>query len=531
MNWLHKLILGSGALFMLGACTHTEEITPAGTPEGDIKVKVATESAVASRAGVASIPGYTLKCVMQMFADDGVAVGTREVLTMTDGAAEFVLHAKDIANGATKAAFWAEYVPDDALANPKIYNSDNLSQITYAETAFDLTDKNRIAAADAFCGLLTTLKNGASLTLTRPMIQLNFEPKDATPAQGTKKLVVEYEAPSAFSVITGTCDTESYQKLTYTDAAFDPAKTPWFTNMIIAPSNMAVLDKAITMRLSGRADYKMTIPAGSIPLDANHVINATAEITRAEAQDLTVGITIDNQFINDPDREVEMVVGSYINARGRATLDKKSAVGIVFYMGAISGDNIGNYPEEYAGRTIKGYAVAIENIAKARQVFNAGFVTDLKPCESIVNGMQNSENVLSALGESAFHQAWTEWTEAHAMTAEANTTPWYLPARLQMEEWMSMLMVTTNLRNEVIGGSPTGSREFRALFPLNTIFDRSPFANCMYATCSVNSNGNIQGTSLTATENGTNGTVRFSQIDVKTKNQSVLGRPMLTIFE
>ena len=53
----------------------------------------------------------------------------------------------------------------------------------------------------------------------------------------------------------------------------------------------------------------------------------------------------------------------------------------------------------------------------------------------------------------------------------------------------------------------------------------------MYATCSVNSNGNIQGTSLTATENGTNGTAKFSQVDVKTKTQSVLGRPMITIFE
>ncbi|MDE6127475.1 MAG: hypothetical protein K2G30_11045, partial [Muribaculaceae bacterium] len=204
----------------------------------------------------------------------------------------------------------------------------------------------------------------------------------------------------------------------------------------------------------------------------------------------------------------------------------------VFYMGAMSGDNIGLYPEKYAGKTIKAYAVAIENITKARAQLNAEVMpAGYAQADNLVNGTQNSATILEGLGESAFNTAWTAWTEEHAMEAGANTTDWYLPARPQMEEWMSMLMVTTNLRNEVIAGSPTGSREFRALFPLNTIFDRDPFQNCMYATCSVNSNGNIQGTSLTATDNGTNGTVKFSQIDVKTKTQSVLGRPMITIFE
>ncbi len=533
MNTIHKLLLGVAAMAAFASCSHTEDITPAGAPKGDIVVRVATQgSESGSRAGVEVIPGYTLKCVMQLFADDGVAVGTREVMNASSGTAEFVLHAKDIANGATKAAFWAEYMPDDPLATPQIYNSDDLSNITYSETAFDLADANRMAAMDAFAGLLTTLENGATVTLKRPMIKLNFTPKNPETAQGAKLIKISYKAPSGYNIIDGTCNKDAYVDVTYNNDKFDPAQSPWFTNMIFAPSNMAKLEQPIMMQVSGRGDQKMTIAKNTIPLDATYTVNAVAEITRAETQDLNVEVSIDNEFVNDPDRNVEMVVGSYVNARGRATLDPFSAVGIVFYMGAMSGDNISLYPEKFAGKTIKAYAVAIENVAKARAQFNAeAIAAGFTPAENLVNGTQNSENILSRLGESAFHTAWTAWTAEHAMESGGNTTDWYLPARAQMEEWMSMLMVTTNLRNEEIGGSPTGSREFRALFPLNTIFDRDPFANCMYATCSVNSSGNIQGTSLTATENGTNGTVKFSQIDVKTKTQSVLGRAMITIFE
>ncbi len=533
MNKIQNLLLGAAALLAMGSCANTEEITPAGAPKGDIAVRVATQDAVAeSRAGVEVIPGYTLKCVMQLFADDGVAVGSREVINASTGTAEFLIHAKDIVNGATKAAFWAEYTPDDPLATPAIYNSDDLSNITYSETAFDLTDENRMKAMDAFAGVLTTLENGATVTLKRPMIKLNFTPKNPEVAAGAKSIKVSYSTPSGYNIIDGTCNKEAYASVTYNNSSFDPAQGPWFSNMIFAPTNMAKLDKPITMLVSGRGDQKMTIVKNTIPLDANFTVNAVAEITRAETQDLNVQVSIDNEFVNDPDRNVEMVVGSYVNSRGRATMDPFSAVGIVFYMGSMSGDNIGLYPEKFAGKTIKAYAVAIENVAKARATFNAALIPDgFTPAETLVNGTQNSATILEGLGDSQFIQAWNAWTEEHAMEAGNNTTDWYLPARAQMEEWLSMLMVTTNLRNETIAGSPTGSREFRALFPLNTIFDRSPFQNCMYGTCSVNSGGNIQGASLTATENGTNGTVKFSQIDVKTKTQSVLGRPMITIFE
>ena len=276
--------------------------------------------------------------------------------------------------------------------------------------------------------------------------------------------------------------------------------------------------------------YKRPIEANTLPLDANYIVNTTAEISAGGDQtlDVNVNVGINGDFENEPKPAV-FEVGAYVDAAGLPTNDKGAAVGIVYHLGAIDGDEAALYPAEFAGKTIKGYVVAIENVAKARQTLNSVTIPDgLEPCEGIINGTQNSATVFAAIGESAFATAWNTWVGAHTLTGD-NHTAWYLPARLQMEVWMSMLMPTTNLKNELVEAETSDA--FKALFPLNTIFDRDPFQNCMYATCSVNNGGNIQGASLTATDNGTNGTVKFAQVDINSKTLSVLGRPMFTVFE
>lgn len=537
MKKISAIILA--AALTLVACTTDHELTGGST---DITIHASVGAGNADSRAVgdlpAAIPGYTLKCVMQLFADDGVAVGPRTVTDISTGTADFVLQASALDGGATRAAFWAEYIPDDELnaATPKVYDSSDLSAIKYAITDFDATDEAVMAAADAFTGCLTDLRGGQTVTLRRPMIRLNFIPKNPEAADGAKAIKVSYTSPSGYNVLDGTCTATAAQDVCCTNNTFSPTAGNWFSVLILAPTNMATLDSRIDMDISGRVDQRMTIPAGKIPLDANYIFTATAEITRAQTQDLTVEVQIDNNFTNDPDANVEISLGCYINSKGRATLDPYSAVGVVFYMGAISGDNIGLYPEQYAGKTIKAYAVAIENVAATRQQFNATTITaGFTPADKIVNGTQNSATILAGLGESAFTTAWQAWTKEHALTsAGSTTTDWYLPSRNQLEEWFCLILPTYNLKSELIAGTPSGSTALRSLFPLTTIYDRhseGAWSGCMYASCSVNTGGNIQGGSLSINADGSNGSVKFSQIDVKTKTQSVLGRPMITIFE
>lgn len=526
MKNFSKILFGLGVAVAMTGCASEEVVNPNATT--DITVSVATEAGIMSRA-LATVDGYELKCVMQLIDDNGAMVGQQATADAAAGKASFVIKAADLDAGATAALFWAEYVPQGSAT--KVYNSADLTNISYNVTDFNSADANLMGAADAFAGTISVLTNGASVTLTRPMIQFNFVPTNPEAAAGATSLTVAYNAPSAFNVYTGNCDAAASQALVYTNASFNPtAKGNWFTSLIFAPANMSKFEEPITMTLGGAVSKNFTIPAGTLVLDANYIVNTRAEISVEGGEDetLNVEVNINGSYENEP-KPLVFEVGAFVNAAGEVVADEADAVGIVYHVGALEGDDASLYPAEYAGKTIKGYIVAKENISAGRNTFNAEFVADgLTPCEGIINGTQNSATVLAALGNSAFKQAWDSWTAANALTNTTDMTAWYLPARFQMEAWMSMIMVTTNLKNETLEIS--GSEAFRALFPLNTIFDRHPFQNCMYGSCSVNSGGNVQGASLTATEEGTNGTVKFAQIDIKTKTQSVLGRAMATMF-
>lgn len=98
-------------------------------------------------------------------------------------------------------------------------------------------------------------------------------------------------------------------------------------------------------------------------------------------------------------------VGSYINAEGKVVRDAADAVGIVFKMEAIGDDVPANYPVALQGKTIAGYAVAIENVVVGRQTLNNEAISSLVTTDATVtNGTQATEALLTGLGDVALKQ-------------------------------------------------------------------------------------------------------------------------------
>lgn len=534
MKNFSKILFGFGAAFAMTACASEEVANPAATT--DVTVSVATDAGIASRT-LATIDGYELKCVMQLLDDNGATVGTQATASATAGKASFVIKAADIDAGASKALFWAEYVP--TAAGTKVYDSSDLTKISYSVTDFNAADANLMAAADAFAGTITTLTNGASTTLTRPMIQFNFTPDNPEVAAAATTLKVAYSAPSAYNVLTGNCDAAASQDVVYNNNSFNPAAKKWFSSFIFAPANMSKYDKAITMTLGGGFDKVLTIPADKLPLDANYIVNAGGEITTGggdETLDVNVSVDVNGSFENEPKPAV-FEVGAYVDAAGKPVIDKEAAVGVVFHTGALDGDDASLYPSEFAGKTIKGYVVAFENTIKGRQVLNSATIPDgFTPAVKIVNGTQNTATFLNneTMAASNMVIKYNEFVAAHALTAAGTTTTdWYIPAQPQMQAWTIMIANTTlfpaNADTPTMG--PDGSAAFQALFPKTNVFDRDNFQNCMYVTCSVNDGGNVMGAQFANNADLDYANVTFNQIDIKTKTQSVLCRPMFTVFE
>ncbi len=524
-----NLMLGLTAAVAFSACSSTEDVTAPGAAQGDVTVTVVTGDDLLSRAGIATVPGYDFKCVMQLVSDAGATIGTQASADASTGSASFTIKAADLDAGATKAIFWAGYVPTAGAA--AVYNTADLTAVTYAVTEFDAANADLMAASDAFAGALTTLENGARVTLSRPMIQFNFKPTNPEAATGASKLVVKYEAPSTYNVLSGNCDLAAYQTLTYTDNSFDPAAAGnWFTSLIFAPANLTTLDKEIVMTLTGSSTWNLTIPAGKLPMDPNYIVNTTAEITAGGGdQNLDVDVTVNGSFENEPKPAV-FAVGAYLDATGKPVSTREEAVAIVFHEGALGEDVAANYPSEFAGKTIKGYAIAINNVSDTPQSFgNANAITFTSTEESgYTNGTQSTPAFVTAAEASDFVKTYKAWVEANPINGAGLVTSWYLPIKSQLSTFYNMLYTCDDTPET----EPTGSDEFRAMFSTENIWGTAaPTGNLMVSTSTINAAGKPSGARLLQASGTPTGHFTMKQIDTAKANQKALCRPMITIFE
>lgn len=438
---------------LLLSCSSDWDLQP---QSDDFVITVNASSAATSRAdesaGVPIIEGYEFKCIMQLLDETGKTVGSQSVVSMSSGSASFTISGENIDNGAVKAIFWAEYQP--TAGGGKVYDTSNLKNITYKSTTFDLATANSTAVFEAFAGKLDKIEKGASVTLKRPVSKIVFSPKNRENVSDANSIEIKYVTASGYNVLDETSSGTS--EITLNKGSFDPqAEGAWFTTFMLCPANQSNAAGDITINLSGDNGYSraITIPSNSIPADPNHIYNITADITHG---DISISVSVDSSWAandangggdespdpgkQDPEPDpnpgddtgeetkgdTNYVLGSLIDANGYVTTDQTKAVAVYFIDGAFEYDVIGNY-QEYAGKSIKGYAVAIKNIS------DTPLLATLSGSASAIsggNGYTNTDKLLSCLFGSPFESAFKEWRENNKIT-NSNITTWYIPSYSQ----------------------------------------------------------------------------------------------------
>lgn len=510
------LSVGVAALALAG-CSSTEVPVTGGA--SDITIAVKAPTAALSRAEIVLPEGYTMNCIMQLLDEENNTVGEQKnaVIDAATGSGSFLITAAD-QELAVKALFWAQYV--DA-AGKSVYNTADLKAVAYDTEAYNLADAAAMAATDAFCGKLDALKDGANVTLSRPFANINFVPNNPDKVAAAKNMTVAYTAPSAYNVLNGTAAATA--DLTFANASFDATSTPWFSTFIFAPVDATNLDSPITINLSDGLTQTITIDANTVPLTCNYQINVTATIGDVELSDITVNVGVDPGF-NKPEGP-KFKVGGYINAAGEPVATAAEAVGIVFHEGAVGKDGIDCYDAKFAGKTIKGYAVSLDNVAKSRQTVVGETSVAGPGATSYANGTQGTQEFLTLFEGSNFANTFIEWRTAHATTGD-NVTEWYIPSLSQLSTFFWMLYPNNS------GAPATGSESFKVLFPENTIFDRDPITTVYYAPCDFNAIKNVAAVRLNVAKETLDVNAQAAQMETATKvNQAALCRPMITIFE
>lgn len=494
----------------MASCSTTDEPMAASTSDITIAVKAPVEPM--GRAAVELPAGYTMHCIMQLLDENNNTVGEQKTATIdaATGTGTFTITAADQEQGA-KALFWAEYINS---SKESVYNTTDLKAVSYATTDFTVA---QAVATDAFCGKLDALTDGANVTLTRPFANVNFAPSNPEKVEAAKKMVVTYTTPAGYNVLNGTVDATQATKVTYTNADFNSNVKPWFSTFVFAAADATYLDSAIEIALSEGLTQTITIGENKVPLNENFQIYVSAEIGDVELSDITVTVGVDPGY-NKPKFEV----GAYVNAAGEPVATAAEAAGIVYYLGAFGDDAAANYDAKFAGKTIKGYAVALKNVAAGRQSFGET-VTGLA-ATSWANGSQGTSSFLSSFAGTAFVTTYTAWAEKNATTGD-NASEWYIPTLKQLSAWLHMLYPIQD------GEAATGTEAFKSLFlpQYPNIFDREAIETVNYASCSINNSGNVSGVRMNG---GENPTMKEAGISTSTQaNQSALCRPMFTIFE
>lgn len=435
----NALFSAMAATMLLAASCSQEEILSGGQEvNAPITIQVNAPVKALSRAAVTLPDGYRLDCIMQLRDADGITYTQTVNVDAATGAATFTVPG-DEASAATTALFWAQYV--NTSDETAIYNTDDLTSIGYAVTEFT---PELMAAADAFCGSLTSLTNGASVELTRPFARINAAKPSNANEVSAGTMTLSYTTTSGYNVGTGQVASGegAGTAITYTDSSFDPNDEVWFSNFIFAGNNVTTLGSDITMNINGTT---YTISGEDVPLDANFDINGSFTLGEGTVEDLEFTVNVNPDY-DEPTIEV----GNYIYADGTFGTNSENAVGIVFALAEGKTDN-SSYGE---GKTPVAYAMGLTSVTRSNLFdstdggTNYPALTELglsntsddiaAPwAEGDYNGYTYTQTFETALESSSLTSTlftnYETWKTENALTG-TNLSGWYIPSPRQLAD-------------------------------------------------------------------------------------------------
>mgnify|MGYP004461826309 CR=1 FL=1 len=486
-NFLYSVM----ALFviLLASCSQ-EEIISENSENGKITVSVGVPGSATTRAGMPEVESMTRRCIMQVVDENGTAIEGEEMRQTTEVTGDKVNFSFTEPEGEYSVVFWADYVT--SIAKDNCYNTAALPNVTLAH------NKNTMftAAGDAFCGKMA--KGGStSIVLKRPFNKIVVGSTNKEAFGECKEIqIAEFSVPDGYNIMSKTCS--AAKNIKRERIAMNDATTgEWTSFFVFAPSNQTdtKLELPIMLYKEGDATDAPAIKftaSTSAPTDENMI--GSMDIPNIPADKVDVEISFDDKFTNDgstePEEPVvpgEIAVGSYIDANGTVTTDESKAIAIVFDLAA--DDVIANYGETFAGKNIKGWAVAMGKTVQAKWMEGAETLVEIAGITPItntekatdINGYGNTQIIknsgASTISGATFPALTTciDWS----VSAPANTSGWYMPAAVQVQRLHTAWSESTfagkltgeNLITGVILSSSMYKNSSDVFNPLGVLFD------------------------------------------------------------
>ena len=419
------------------SCSQEEIVSTNGGGDNKVRLSVNVSGAQPNTRATQSldVDGYVMRCIAQAVDSEGTLIdGFSQTVSVSEGTAHFEFEAPE---GVAKYIFWADYVSgsDHTASDNAFYNAEDLTAVGYRLNQSANLFNNQ--AADAFCASVAAGDITGNVTLKRPFARLAVRQSqvESMGLTGLTNIVPNINAGSGYNVATGEATTNTTVGLAEGEtltALTDDADFYFFCYAFAATTEQTTATTIVFNDGITNNQTTLTItPTNMQALEPNTSRPLTPE---EEDNSIQVDIEIDNGYGDEP----TLKVGAYVNANGEPVAIAEEAVAIVFDMAA--DDVIDNYGEEFTGKTVKAWAVAL---GEATQQYWVSGVETLSPIEGVENpgsmtGVENNikgyanTQAIQANGTTANSGATFPALEACVNWAttisETNTSGWYMPA-------------------------------------------------------------------------------------------------------
>ena len=292
------------------SCSQDDAYAPPAADSNQVSMSIGMPADfVKTRAAVPTFPsGHTLRCILEVWTQDGSTRKVRQEQLVTANVANFTFNFELADQGDYKAVLWADYIASGASATDghypdKYYKTDDatgLKKVSIITSAYTYTDQVReaFAAVKTFTKEATAVNN-LTATLVRPLTKVTIAEKKTAMVDKCRILVAKYTVPSEFNAFSEEVSTTATYQARY-EAAPVGHVIPinrvdckvLFSDYVFTAADATM--GGIELMFSGTVMlYNRSIPAG-IPLKRNYKINAAGKlITAVGGDDPAVALSVD----------------------------------------------------------------------------------------------------------------------------------------------------------------------------------------------------------------------------------------------
>ena len=445
------------------SCSQDDAYAPPTADSNQVSMSIGMPADfVKTRATAPALANHKLRCILEVWTQDGATLKVRKEQPVTEGAANITFTFELADQGEYKAVLWADYIAENATETSGHYadkyyktdDADGLKKVSIITNSYPYTDQVR----EAFTAVVpftkdATAKNDLTATLVRPLTKVTIAEKNAEMFAKCNSMTAAYTVPSEFNAFSEEVSATATYAATYNAAPVGGADITingkackiLFSDYVFTATDGTMGGIELTFTGSATLNNR-SIPA-NIPLKRNNWVRAAGNLITADASgyDPAVSMTVDmttdwveHDATDIPDI-VKPKVGDYYYKDGtwsteNEATDNNPILGVVYKVNADGTGKVVSHIEKTGAWTRLG-SEAVTGATSA------------------TNGKENTNKVLEFITKNSTLNDYPIFKSCQELRTSTGEERWYIPVVNDYIDDLFKVVSTINNKISAISGT------------------------------------------------------------------------------